>query len=261
MIRVAILGLGVTATWEALQAPGWDDAALAGLQTDLERTAMLPNLPRTVAMEQAFVMSAYDEARTNGRGPRTFVGGIGVSGNGRFVQLFNDAVYTPLWQKAWSRRDELIYLKAMRCAGEAFRQAQTNRSFQAMRSLLAVRRAELDVHQGVLDKFRYQVAEGAQVNWDKACLTLMRTESMRQMAITAVALKRHQLRHGTLPEDLTSLVPEFLPGLTIDYMNGKPLRYQRDTDGGFALHSVGGNGRDEQGQGDDLIWPKAERAP
>jgi len=149
----------------------------------------------------------------------------------------------------------------VRSVGEAVRQVQTNQSFQTMRIMLAARRAEMDAHQGVLDKFRYQVAEAAHVNWDKACLSMMRAETMRQMAITAVALKRHQLRHGKLPENLTSLAPEFLSGLTTDYMNGKTLCYERDPDGGFALHSVGENGRDDQGQGDDLIWPKPARGP
>ncbi len=261
MVRVAIGGLAVAATWEALQAPGWDDAALARLQGDLERSAMLPNMPRTVAMEQAYAMASYEAARTNVRGPQALVGSIGLSGNGRFVQAFNEAVYTPIWQSAWSREDELIYLKASHAVGEAVRQAQTNRSFQALRQLLAARRAEMDNHQGRFDKFRYQVAEAAQVNWEKACLTLMRTESMREMAIVAVALKRHQLRQGALPENLGSLEPQFLQRPAIDCMNGHSLLYQREADGGFTLHSVGENGQDEQGQGDDLIWPKPAPGP
>ena len=40
---------------------------------------------------------------------------------------------------------------------------------------------------------------------------VMRIETAKQMAITAIALKRYQLKHGNYPPDLNSLVPEFVP--------------------------------------------------
>jgi len=40
MVRVAIVGLGVSATWDALQAPGWTEADLAEVQRSLAVTAL-----------------------------------------------------------------------------------------------------------------------------------------------------------------------------------------------------------------------------
>ena len=94
------------------------------------------------------------------------------------------------------------------------------------------------------------------------------------MTITAIALKRHELRHGKFPADLNALVPEFLAAVPIDCMDGKPLKYMLESDGAFRLYSVGKDGKDDGGDptpeskadqqhtlwtGRDAVWPKAVR--
>ena len=75
----------------------------------------------------------------------------------------------------------------------------------------------------------------------------MRAETTKQMAIAAIALKRYQLKHGNYPPDLNSLVPEFVPKVPLDPVDGQPLRYRRNADGTFLLYSVGENGKDDGG--------------
>ena len=87
----------------------------------------------------------------------------------------------------------------------------------------------------------------------------MRIETMRQMTRAAIALERHRLKHGRPPETLAKLVPEFLAEAPGDCMTGRPLLYRLSNDGSFTLYSTGDNGRDDDGTGDDLIWPKAKR--
>ena len=77
------------------------------------------------------------------------------------------------------------------------------------------------------------------------------------MVITALALKRHQLKHGKLPADLSALVPDCLPAPPGDFLSGAPLIYERLSDEQFTLRSFGENGKDDQGTGDDLLWPAA----
>ena len=67
------------------------------------------------------------------------------------------------------------------------------------------------------------------------------------MTITAVALKRFQLRQGNLPQTLDSMVPGILSSVPVDYMEGKPLRYRLNPDGQFVLYSVGEDGQDDVG--------------
>jgi len=87
--------------------------------------------------------------------------------------------------------------------------------------------------------------------------------------MAAVALKRYRLRHGKAASDLASLVPEFLPQVPIDLMDGQPLRYRLNADGSFLLYSIGEDGKDDGGDpvrlskgskpsfwyGRDLVWP------
>jgi hypothetical protein len=76
---------------------------------------------------------------------------------------------------------------------------------------------------------------------------VMVAETSRQVTIAAIALKRYQLKHGNYPPDLNSLVPEFVPTVPLDPVDGQPLRYRLNADGSFLLYSVGENGRDDHG--------------
>ena len=93
-------------------------------------------------------------------------------------------------------------------------------------------------------------------------------EAQRSLVLAAIALERHQHKHGSYPASLESLVPEFLAALPRDPMDGQPLRYRRKDDGTFTLYSVGWNSQDDGGDptpvgtlsywenGKDIVWPK-----
>ena len=96
---------------------------------------------------------------------------------------------------------------------------------------------------------------------------------LKQRVITAIALRRHQLAHGSWPAKLEELVPRFLPAMLLDPMDGKPLRYQRAADGTPLLYSVGTDGADAGGDprpltgtgkywmlGRDIVWPQRASA-
>lgn len=97
-----------------------------------------------------------------------------------------------------------------------------------------------------------------------------RSETDRSMVLCAIALKRYSLRHSKPAPDLNALVPEFLPSVPTDYMDGKPLKYRLNADGAWLLYSVGNDGRDDGGdpspakpdqtypliwRGKDVVWP------
>ena len=85
------------------------------------------------------------------------------------------------------------------------------------------------------------------------------------MAITAIALARCKLRTGTLPSNLTALVPDFLRALPRDRMDGKALRYRVLPSGGYVLYSVGEDAKDDGGDpalrpGEGSLQPDLGRA-
>ncbi|MFA6544537.1 MAG: hypothetical protein WCS99_08940, partial [Limisphaerales bacterium] len=93
----------------------------------------------------------------------------------------------------------------------------------------------------------------------------------RELTVSALALELHRRKHGRHPDSLDRLVPEFLPAVPVDWMDGKPLRYRLNPDGSFTLWSVGENLIDDGGdasgapvnmrrndfwEGCDAVWPR-----
>ncbi len=65
--------------------------------------------------------------------------------------------------------------------------------------------------------------------------------------MTAIALKRYQLKYGNYPTDLDQLVQAFLPAVPLDPIDGQSLRYRLKSDGTFLLYSIGEDGKDDGG--------------
>jgi hypothetical protein len=105
---------------------------------------------------------------------------------------------------------------------------------------------QLKQGQGSWDDLRnlfYQSAFGLNASRRKA----VRIETARNVVVTAIALKRYELRHHQLPATLDELTPDLLKTVLIDCMDGEPLRYRPNADGTFLLYSVGENGKDDGG--------------
>jgi hypothetical protein len=82
-----------------------------------------------------------------------------------------------------------------------------------------------------------------------------RTQVFVDAARVACALERHRLASGALPETLESLSPRYLEKIPTDVIDGKPLRYHRNLDGGYILYSVGWNQTDDGGE---IAWSKGK---
>lgn len=67
------------------------------------------------------------------------------------------------------------------------------------------------------------------------------------VAVIACALERYRIAHAKFPDSLSELVPQLLPALPHDVINGQPFAYKLDRDGGYILYSVGWNERDDRG--------------
>ena len=80
-------------------------------------------------------------------------------------------------------------------------------------------------------------------------------QTHQSLARTAIALERHHLANGSYPDTLAALTPKFLPTALNDPFSKAPLHYSKTTDGRYLLHSVGSNGRDDQGRFDRKAKP------
>ncbi|MHC4203684.1 MAG: hypothetical protein ACYSTT_03480 [Planctomycetota bacterium] len=89
----------------------------------------------------------------------------------------------------------------------------------------------------------------------------LRFQADIDMARTAVAIERYRLTKGVLPEDLATLVPDYLDQVPIDPFDGQPIRYRR-TEPGYRLYSVFEDSQDHDGKGKEEVdrndphdWP------
>lgn len=64
-----------------------------------------------------------------------------------------------------------------------------------------------------------------------------RAETRVRSVDAVIAIERHRRRHRRLPQSLAELVPEFLPTVPLDQIDGQPLRY-RVEQGVICIYSV-----------------------
>ena len=281
-IRVHIAGLALGATWQALQAPGWTEERLAALQKEWERVQLLEPFERTLQVERAQRLTFYGQLRqtspqpVNARSPGgTATGFFPTNAPGNAIreactEVFNQYVYTPTWQVAWSEQDELFYLQNVQPVLEAIRVGVTRHVWPEMKAILQTAPARHDSPTKFYYRYCCPWSQFLLGNWDKTLETVARTETLKQMAITAIALKRYQLKHAQLPPDLTALAPDYVSRPPVDFMDGQPLRYRPKPEGAFTLYSVGLDGKDDGGDplpatiwewrndlwvGRDVLWP------
>jgi hypothetical protein len=264
LIRMAIGTVALSATWEALQSPALQEAQLSDIQKAWESVDLLGQAEAVLVMERPFVelnladwrRQSYAVIVTSSWGYHPMHG---------LKKLFHR--YPGSWAWRWwqSYDDELVSLETLQAGIEAAHAARQNRFVPALQQfdqkIESIQRAHPAADrwlgfppQGTTDRFLYRIEV---------------FEAQRSLLITAVALKRYQLRHGTYPAELVALTPEFLRRLPLDPMDGQPLRYRINPDGSFLLYSVGQDGQDDGGDptpappassrqwwvGRDVVWP------
>jgi hypothetical protein len=285
LVRAAMAAIAFSAQWEWLQATNLADADLALLQRDWTALEFVKPMEAGLIMERAMIPMSYQHWRTSNAPPvwPTFSPAAGARGSGSWLGSLNDAVKSAksgvafsIWRASWSQTDELSILKGIQALIETSRQIQTNGAFKdalaeqnrRFKALGLDKRNDNWLRDTLDDDMRQML--GTPESLSKALNRVLAIEISRQMAITAIALKRHTVRHGAAPADLHALVPAFLPAVPRDPVDGLPLRYRSNADGTFVLYSIGEDGVDDGGdptpvpptrsrdlrRGRDFVWPQ-----
>jgi hypothetical protein len=175
-----------------------------------------------------------------------------------------------VWKWWSSYHDEFWYLQAMQRSLDAARGTTNGHSFVSLQDNAKAESRRIG-DPPVQFLFSRLIPDISSKAIDKAIIT----ETQRRVAVTVIALKRFERRHGKLPSDLNSLVPAFLPAVPLDPMDGLPLRYRRLATNTFVLYSIGLDGADDNGdvnpqvtgsknfywtQSKDFVWPQPATA-
>jgi hypothetical protein len=275
MIRVAIAGLALADTWEALQAKGWAEEALASLQKDWESVELAKGFETGMLGERAFGEATFAYLHT--ASPRSRRSLIRTSGGAGPVRLsspedYFEAYVVMPWWAANADADEMFFLQYNQRLLDSVRKLHRGVPWPVVISEISQRNRELEkVLSSPLESYRH-LGSGVMIpNVYKASSVCVRNETQRRLTVTALALARYRLRTGKYPESLEALVPDFLAAVPLDLMSAKPLCYRLNSDGSYVLYSVGEDGQDDGGDassvratksfdlwsGRDAVWPVA----
>jgi hypothetical protein len=290
LVRMAMAQITMTATWELLQATNLTEAQLTALQHDWSQLDFIRPGKQSVEFERAFGQMTLTRMRNSSAQFRQILslGSSGGSpGNGPFpVQIGERIVRETVletreagWRLSQSYPDQLRALKGFQVILKAIRELEAGTGFVEV-----LRRQKDDLDKLGLKRSEDDTSPLFDANWpdlrnlfSNSALSMSRlservflAEVARELTITALALKRYQLAHGTFPQDLEALVPDFLGSLPRDPADGQPLRYRLKSDGTFLLYSIGADGIDNGGDsaptggkaksfswqhGRDMVWP------
>ncbi len=311
LVRIAEAHIIWEVCWEGLQHHKWSEAQLAALQAAWENVEFAGPMDRRFLLERARNLAMFDRLRNSSAevlkviAERTgmsfsasfpaagtakwaddlanFLSQVGEALPPKLIQTGSRVFYAPLWQVAWSYQDEARFA---RLYDPYVEKARTLKDTGYMSPPGAAGLIEDDVTYftssgegnggSVYHRARFLLSDWmGEASLKDAVGKAARTETIRQMTITALALERHRLAKGSLPDNLAELVPTWLSKLPIDPMDGETLRYQKMENDEFLLYSVGTDGKDDQGDarrsgeegasrtsytrwsGKDLVWPRA----
>lgn len=297
LVRVAIAAIARGTIWEALQADDWTDAQLALLQSDWARMRFTPTMVQALDMERAMNLTYFPGGHNFSRkllrdSLSWSFGGLGGGGSGasltgggldQWIEALGEAVQPLLltarievWRHVWATHDQRFLLAATQEIIDIARDAMEHQRLRSVFNLADPARG-LPVHPLLASKLedrssrrqRYLLSAQFLSATSKIIQKPALADAWNRVMVTAIALKRFHLKHGSWPGGLAALVPEFLPEIPIDWMDGQPLRYQLRDDGTYLLYSVGGDGIDQGGSpettvkgsirwllGKDFVWPQ-----
>ena len=237
------------------QAGGWTDGQLARLQSEWESADFFTGLPATAAFQRASAVATCEFERQRS-----------IRDDYTFTEFCKMAVQNPwvLWSELnhdWSQRayrehgsyeDEKALLLFYRDREVELRNAVRAATWAEMRQLpgatgeTAFQSKYKSPMQTMMNLRR--MGRGFERQGSSFLGRAAEVESLRRILITAIALERCRGKHGSYPNSLAKLSPEFLKTPLPDFMDGQPLRYRPTDDGHFLLYSVGLDGADNGGK-------------
>lgn len=300
LVRDAIAAIGVSVLWEALQADAWSDAQLAAIQVAWQRPDFMRGMAHAFEVERAVSSLFFDRSRYSMGKLFAVMESAGLSPVGApdtaalnaqlgwlaeafqpVVQMgirFKHLTGLAVWRVAWMEQDQLRHQQVLQQAIDRMRRSVSERYFPALsktddEDFLTLWEPSPALPSG-WDRTRYWITRHLLPALDKIQQKASMTEAQRELAVAAIAIKRYQLRHGRLPDNLEALVPEFLSALPRDWFAGAPLHFAPRGDASFLLYSVGADGVDDGGdarpkdpaakptfvRGRDLVWPQPASA-
>ena len=274
LVSLALAQIALTASWELLNGSVADGKNLETLQRDWEGLQFAKPMEQSLVMERALVQAMTAELRRSAEGYRKMANSMSwsspaaaPSSSGDWLGAAGDLAKVAweqarkstgeaMWRYSWSYPDELRSLQGYQAMLDALRSVQSGFAFKAAMDTQVRRLKELGIVKETSDgefplrydnfDTRFLVSQGVEA-LQRVQNNVLRAEASRQLMVTAIAIKRYQLKHGAVPSALADLAPEFVAATTRDPVDGNPLRYRKTGEATFTLYSIGQDGVDDGG--------------
>jgi hypothetical protein len=260
LVRIACAAIALPRAWDVAQREDWTEADLAALQAALPTTECMSAVNRSFQGERVFWEHALRQLTLEtffdpGGFGRSVASDLALPGTlnevptfaedliQRFARGLMAEVLFPLWRFAW--QDQAIAFH-MRAVDDFVRRCEAVAATRSLQQLGGDPLPWLG-DANWYDRLRFAPSFMLLPALENVPAKALRLATERALIETGIALRRHQLRHGRLPERLEQLVPGFLSAVPVDGMDGRPLRYRVNPDGTYALWSVGEDFTDHGG--------------
>ena len=221
---------------------------------DYERLSFIKEAEQSCQAERAMDLYWIGALR---RGDSTALTTFGSPARLSWSDVWSERVSLALWRSLWAERDTLFCLHHYQRIIDSLRAMANPGGLACVAPAMTLYQANLGAKLGSLSGYRHLVTGATSPKIIGVCEIFAKCDSLRQLAIAALAIRRHELRHHCLPRELAELQPEFLGSLPLDPFVGQPARYRLEDDGSFVLYSVGADFRDDGGEpGKDLVWAR-----
>jgi hypothetical protein len=266
LVRIACSAIANARLWGVVHARDWTEPQLALLQDALPPSRLGSGVVRALEGERAVVLQELrrrSPAEIFGlQANMALFGTPGPSSGVQAPESIEQAVETaggfardlarslrakvvlPLWHFAWSDQAIVHYLDCMDRVLQVQRDAVRRDSLAEVKALDLRSLTSPPTFSG---RLRRPYAAMLIPSLERGLSLALRTDTERTLHHTGIALRRHQLRHGRLPDKLAELVPEFLPSIPLDHQVGRPLQYRRDSAESFTLWGTGEDLEDNGG--------------
>jgi hypothetical protein len=238
LVRISALAIDLQIVREGLVRHAWNDAQLALIETNLASLNLLAEYKRAMRGERACSTEGIDFVRRQGfrsnplayfdidneRGVSSLSSGFNPFPSGWFYQNMLTV----------SRHFEVYSLPA---ADERARRVFPEVNENGRRAVQQMWPGPYTLLAKMLLPALERVAQRS-----------ARMQTYVDTTRVACAMERYRIANRSIPDSLDALVPRFIASIPNDVIDGKPLRFRRQVDGGYLIYSVGWNQTDDGGE-------------
>ena len=246
LVRVAGFQLALQPVWECLAERRWSEEQLKTAQGRLQQIDFIADLKQVLEAERAWGNLTIGLTRDK-RPPQATTALMGPKSKVATWQKEADAAFVSC-PRDWFDQEQRNYNQLFDERVLAGFDVEARR-FQPRVAEANTRFVEANLRDSknlVQDHFVF--AKMLLVEQAKIHMKFAAAQTAVDCAVVACALERHRLAAGQFPSTLNELSPRFLRTLPHDLIDGKPLRYERDGEGGYTLYSIGWNEADDNGE-------------